>query len=284
MTSQRSPDAETDADPSGAIEIRRLSTLEDYAACIALQELTWGAGFSERVPTAILKVSQRIGGVTAGAFDATGKMLGFVFGMTGVERGEVVHWSDMLAVRPEVHNLGLGRRLKEYQRDECLTIGVRRIYWTFDPLVARNAHFNFNRLGVYTVEYIENMYGPHTDSALHRGVGTDRFIVAWPIGEPAPAHLLGGDTPRVGAGAPVFDIGMTFTPRERPAIRVEVPADIAAVQARDIAEAAAWRARTRSAFQSAARSGYTVAGFYRDAADGRCFFVLTHPAAGAIHS
>ena len=81
------------------VNIRPFSTLEDYAACVELQEETWGAGFSERVPIAILKVAQRIGGVTAGAFDDTGRMVGFVFGMTGLERGEIVHWSDMLAVR-----------------------------------------------------------------------------------------------------------------------------------------------------------------------------------------
>ena len=41
-----------------------------------------GYSFSERVPPTILMVSQRIGGVTAGAFDGAGRMLGFVFGMT----------------------------------------------------------------------------------------------------------------------------------------------------------------------------------------------------------
>jgi predicted GNAT superfamily acetyltransferase len=269
--------APAEARDAPQVEIRPLETLEEYAACVALQESTWGVGFSERVPTAILKVSQRIGGVTAGAFDAEGQLLGFVFGMTGVERGDLVHWSDMLAVQPGLHNLGLGRRLKLYQRDVCRAIGVRRIYWTYDPLVARNAHFNFNALGVYAVEYVENMYGANTASVLHRGVGTDRFVVAWPIGEPAPAHLLHEMTAEVADGTPVLNEGEL--PDATPVVRVEVPCDIAAVQAHDIGDAAEWRRATRQAFRSAEHAGYRVAGFYRDAAASRCFYALVHPSA-----
>jgi len=257
--------------------IRPLASLEDYAACVSLQEETWGAGFSERVPTAILKVSQRIGGVTAGAFDEDGRMLGFVFGMTGVEGGQLVHWSDMLAVRPELHNHGLGRRLKEYQRDVLRQIGVRRIYWTFDPLVARNAHFNFNRLGVYAVEYVENMYGGNTASALHRGVGTDRFVVAWPIGENVPSHLTGERTPGIAGDAPVLNTGGELNlPGDATPVRIEVPCDIAAVQSRAVGDAAAWRSSTRQAFRAAEHAGYVVSGFYRDASAGRCFYLLMH--------
>ena len=85
----------------------------------------------------------------------------------------------MLAVRPDARNLGLGRRLKEHQRAMVRELGASVIYWTYDPLVARNAHLNFNRLGVRLAEYVENMYGV-TDSVLHGGIPTDRMVVAWP--------------------------------------------------------------------------------------------------------
>ena len=88
-------------------QIRPLETPEDYRACVALQEETWGSGFAERVPSSLLKVSQRLGGVAAGAWDENGRMLGFVFGMTGIEHGKPVHWSDMLAVRSEIRDGGL---------------------------------------------------------------------------------------------------------------------------------------------------------------------------------
>ena len=121
------------------MHIRDFSSHADRAQCVALQELTWGAGFTEKVPAAMLLVAQKLGGVVAGAFDDAGVMQGFVFGVTGLKDGRLVHWSDMLAVRPEAQGTHLGERLKEYQRDKCRSLGIEVMYWTFDPLVARNA-------------------------------------------------------------------------------------------------------------------------------------------------
>src|SRR6266516_3998723 len=242
------------AAPPDGLHIRHLSTHEDFVGCVALQEETWGADFSERVPAAILKVSQRLGGVTAGAFDARDQLVGFVFGMTGVENGRLVHWSDMLAVRPELRDRGIGRRLKQFQRETLLQLGVGVIYWTFDPLVARNAHFNFNRLGVDVTEYVTDMYGPNTDSALHRGAGTDRFIVATRIGEPAAGTHPPPPLPAVARSARVLNLsngeGVPASPRlpDGPAevtLRVEIPPEIDKVQAASLALAGRWRAATR---------------------------------------
>src|SRR5215204_2057215 len=144
---------------STTIEVRALTNHAEMKACVALQHAIWGEGFTDVVPASVLKVAQRIGGVVIGAFDPQGKLLGFVFGLTGVERGKIVHWSDMLAVAPTARNLGLGRRLKEHQRSLVRELGASVIYWTYDPLVARNAHLNFNRLGVRATEYAKDMYG-----------------------------------------------------------------------------------------------------------------------------
>src|SRR5262245_31570741 len=181
------------------IEVRALAGNEELNACVALQLATWGEGFTDVVPASILKVAQHIGGVVVGAFDSSNVLLGFVFGLTGVERGKIVHWSDMLAVRPEARNLGLGRRLKEHQRHMVREVGAEVIYWTYDPLVARNAHLNFNRLGVRVAEYVEDMYGV-TDSVLHGGVPTDRLVVAWPTLDEESEQLL-AEARRAGASA-----------------------------------------------------------------------------------
>ena len=163
------------------VTIRRVSSLAEYDECVRMQHETWGEQFTESVSATVLRITQEMGGVTAAAFRADGYMLGFVFGITGVRSGELAHWSDMLAVRPAARDMGLGARLKHYQRDLVREIGVRTMYWTYDPLVARNAHLNLERLGARAVEYRPAFYGENTGSVMHAGLGTDRFIVRWDV-------------------------------------------------------------------------------------------------------
>ena len=47
--------------------IRDFESHADRAQCVELQELTWGRGFTEKIPAAMLLVAQKTGGVTAGA-------------------------------------------------------------------------------------------------------------------------------------------------------------------------------------------------------------------------
>ena len=62
--------------------IRALTTHAERADAVRLQEETWGAGFSEKVPAAILLVSEKTGGVAAGAFSPDGRLVGFIFGLS----------------------------------------------------------------------------------------------------------------------------------------------------------------------------------------------------------
>jgi len=273
---------------ASSVDIRPLRTQEELLACVELQRATWGDEFSDVVPASVLKVSQRVGGVAAGAFDANGRLLGFVFGLTGVEGGRVVHWSDMLAVRADARDLGLGRQLKEYQRDAVRALGGTVIYWTYDPLVARNAHLNFNKLGVRVTEYVEDMYG-ETDSELHRGLGTDRFVVAWPVARHESESLAAESrritSDRAGARrAPVLNADradgsvpdLTSVEQTRPRyVRVTVPRDIIAVRSRSPELAHRWRLSTRRAFQWAMARGYTVRGVYADDDGEWSWYVLT---------
>jgi predicted GNAT superfamily acetyltransferase len=232
-------------------------------------------------------VSQKIGGVTAGAFDERGEMIGFVFGLTGVKEGHLVHWSDMLAVRKDARGFGLGQALKLYQRDLLVPIGVEEIYWTYDPLVARNAHLNLDRLGAEIAEYVVEMYPDDSRSELHRGIGMDRFVVAWRITSERVNRALAGtpdQLPDAVLDAPVVNVKLGSDGRSSPSenelkslpfVRVEIPADIHAVRNESLDVARRWRVSTREAFLHYLGKGYQVKGFQRDASSGRCFYILT---------
>jgi predicted GNAT superfamily acetyltransferase len=261
------------------VQIRPLASIEDYRACVALQEETWGVGFSERVSPAILKVAQILGGVSSGAFTDDGRLVGFVFGLTGPRRGEVVHWSDMLAVRPELRDTGLGRRLKAYQRREIVSRGVEKMLWTFDPLRSRNAHLNITRLGAVVREYAVDMYGD-TDSPLHRGIGTDRFVALWLLTSGRVEDRVGaiesGSIRLPTTPDPTAPLALTADesrPWPRPGdpllslgndtVRVTIPADIGQLMEDDPSLARAWREATRTVFAHYLGRGYEVREFGR---------------------
>ncbi|HEX9886892.1 MAG TPA: hypothetical protein VGA70_10405 [Longimicrobiales bacterium] len=254
------------------ITIRDLEGPDELRACRRFQGEVWGETFSERVPVSILTVTRRLGGVVAGAFDSAGELAGFVFGMTGVVDGVVEHWSDMLAVRRDLRNAGIGRRLKAYQRERCLEIGVRRMRWTFDPLESRNAYMNLVHLGAVAPEYVRDMYG-ETDSPLHRGMETDRFVALWELdSERTRARLQGRE--RLPALVDVSGLPHAFPvkqrgPVPRPGVPdlgsvgsgpylVPVPHNIQAIREEDGKLALAWRTATREALAPALEAGGRV--------------------------
>ncbi|MCI0708005.1 MAG: hypothetical protein L0Y80_11040 [Ignavibacteriae bacterium] len=269
------------------ITFRQLSTPEEYLECVELQKETWGTEFGDIVPASVLKISQKVGGVTAGAFDESGKMLGFVYGITGVKDGRPAHWSHMLAVKKEARMLGLGKKLKFYQRDLLLQMGVDIVYWTFDPLVARNAHLNLNALGTVITEYVENMY-VDSSSDLHRGLGMDRFIVAWHLNDERVKQAIEGtmnrnylqylevpivNTQKDEVGKPIpIDIELPSAK----VVRVEVPSDIEKIQAKSLQLASQWRANTRRTFVHYMRSGYSIVDFYFESSTGTSYYCLKH--------
>jgi predicted GNAT superfamily acetyltransferase len=243
------------------IAIRDLATLADYRSCVELQEAIWGAGFSERVPVALLRVSQMLGGVAAGAFDGERRLVGFVFGLTGIRDGRLVHWSDMLAVLPSYRNQGLGRRLKEFQRAKVLTLGVKAMLWTYDPLVSANAHFNINVLGARPVEYVPDMYGSGTGSILHGDLPTDRLVVEWDLLHPAP--VAAGRTMPSETSLPVLGSpdGADQVADGVPAVAIAIPADFVRLRLQNDLLARRWRLAVRAAFQRLLARGYRVTGF-----------------------
>ena len=258
----------------------------DYPQCEEIQRETWGDEFADLVPATLLMITQKLGGVVAGAFDGHGRLQGFIFGQTGVRDGRLLHWSHLMAVRGPLRGLGLGRHLKLYQRRLLLEIGVEVAEWTFDPLVSRNAHLNLNRLGAEPVEYQRDVYGDGSTSSLHSGIGTDRFVVRWRLDDDGVrARIEGGppadpgdfEAPAVGSAGDGSPLDPPFEVPELPVLRVEIPADVQAVKARDMDVAKRWRSATRHAFETGFDRGYRVSHLVHVPQTERSFYVLLKP-------
>ena len=260
-----------------ALEVRSLVSPAEYRACVALQVEVWGEEF-ENVPASMLRVATYVGGLCLGAFARDGELRGFVFGLAGAIDGRSIHWSHLLGVKESARNLGVGRRLKEHQRRVLASRGIPEICWTFDPLIATNAHLNLNLLGARVVRYMPDMYGV-TDSPLHHGLATDRLLVSCStepsarVPDPAPivsdvAIPVLTPTPQPG------DDVLQRDGREAASLRIEVPTDFRQLFARSPATAIAWQHALREHFLWALDAGYVVTGLHRDSQNSRSFYSL----------
>lgn len=118
------------------------------------------------------------GGSAIGAETESGEMIGMSYGYSTVGDPEPYHYSQATAVTACAQGLGVGRALKFAQADVARRAGVRAMRWTFDPAVARNAHFNLETLGARGRWFYADYYGAS---------GTDRMIVDWHFDAPPPS-------------------------------------------------------------------------------------------------
>jgi predicted GNAT superfamily acetyltransferase len=247
--------------------IRECTTVEEFDRCVRLQREAFGLPDTELSPRRNLIVARSAGGWTLGAF-AGERMVGFVLNQVAVRRApetgaeEICGYSHMMAVAKDFQNRGVGARLKWAQRARALTEGRRFIRWTWDPVQARNAHFNINRLGVTVRSYAANYYGTDYSTVTGKfgeplGLDSDRLVAEWRL-----------DSPRVEARAR----GERPEPFGEPAATVEIPSNWGALVREDAEAARRELARVRSEFQTAFAAGLVCAGFERDPSRPRYLF------------
>jgi predicted GNAT superfamily acetyltransferase len=260
---------------SQSVIIRDLQSIADLEQAETVEREVWGLVDRDVMPLALMIATKEAGSVWVGAFDGP-KLAGFAFGFLGMEAGHVTLHSHMLAVRAPYRDLDLGYKLKLAQRDRTLAMRVSEMTWTFDPLQSRNAHLNFDKLGVVSDIYKVDFYGPETSSVLHQN-GTDRLWVRWPLASRRVRDRLQGKEyrPEVldafsrlqplvqfnGDGKPLRNDLATALARQR--IAIQIPSDIGAVEQKDPGLAREWREATRWAFTEALRGGFFVAEFAR---------------------
>lgn len=240
-----------------AIAIRLCEAPEELAECVALQKEVWGFSDADLVPLRMFVVAVKIGGQAIGAY-VGGRLVGFALSLPGNRAGHLYLHSHMLAVLPGHRDLGIGRRLKLFQREQALSRGYELIEWTFDPLEIKNAYFNIRRLGAIARRYSANQYGM-VSSPLQGGLPTDRLVAEWWLGSRRVESLL-----RAGSyAAPATEE------------RISVPAEIYAwkASAADRPKAAQVQARNRDLFLGAFHTGLAVIGYERDDAGNGTFLL-----------
>ena len=264
----------------------RIEVAHDIAACAAtlpIQEEIWSGDVV--VPPQLMLATVHNGGFVAlGYAGDDERAAGFVFGFLGIYDYHFRHHSHMLAVREPYRGTGLAKALKEAQRDHCLDQGIEIIGWTMDPLEARNAAFNFAKLGAYAREYYRDFYGAMPDK-LNAGLPSDRIYVEWPIGHDRTYKRLRGDDAapslETAEGEEIRYVlradgerpGTVDEPRDESHLLIEVPPQFQEIKGRDRALALDWRTAARAAFESAFSRGYAAVDFLRST-DGRGAYLL----------
>jgi predicted GNAT superfamily acetyltransferase len=230
------------------IEIRLLTTREEFELAVKLQRDIWGFDDVDLLPLRLFVVASKIGGQVLGAFDGT-RMVGFCLCIPGLKRGAKPYLhSHMMGVAPEYRNVGLGRALKLMQREYAVAAELDLIEWTFDPLEIKNAFFNIERLGAIARRFVHNQYGTST-SPLHAGLPTDRLVAEWWIrSERVSATISGGGYRRPNIEA-----------------RVSLPLDIGELRIEDKNRARELQERIGHDFDQYFSANLAVIGFERTA-------------------
>jgi predicted GNAT superfamily acetyltransferase len=238
---------------SQSVEIRQVKTIEEYNACVLLQRDVFGLPDLEISPRRHLIVSEQAGGWTLGAF-LNERLVGFVHHLAAVRGSDIFGYSHMMAVAGDFQNKGVGAQLKWAQRARALSEGRDFIKWTFEPVKARNAHFNLNRLGVVVRSYAVNFYGTDygQDPADHPGglpeMDSDRLFASWEL-----------NSPRVEALSQRREVSVSKADEV-----IEIPNDFAGLLRSDPAAGKAEALRIREEFLRAFAAGLVCGAFERD--------------------
>jgi predicted GNAT superfamily acetyltransferase len=239
----------------GDIDIRECTTIEELTECVAIQREVFALPETELSPVRHLIVTKNAGGFSLGAWSGE-RLAGFTLSVPAYINGRRAYYSHMTAIRPEFQNLGLGARLKWAQRERALSEGVDYIRWTFEPLKARNAFFNLEKLGAVTSDYRLNFYGTDYGTApevegRQLGLDSDRLMADWELRDSKVEALAAGETPLHATIMPAAEI-------------VGVNDWLGLVE-RDLETARAELMRARREFQAAFARGLVASGFRRDA-------------------
>ncbi|MEN3332993.1 MAG: hypothetical protein V7641_2358 [Blastocatellia bacterium] len=241
------------------VTIRECVSVEDFQQCIELERAVWSDDDIGIMPIRLYLISKACKAPTIGAFDHTGKLVGFVHTMLALMDRHVVYHSHLAAVLEGLRHKDIGYRMKLKQREFAIEMGVPLIIWTFDPLQSRNAHLNINKLGAIIRRYEENYYGEGLSAVFGADVPSDRIFAEWWVRSPHVEAALACSRPQVSNAESVI-----------------IPEEINQVRAQSVEDHVRWRLRVRGDFLGELNKGLIARGFERDSASGTSRYLFGH--------
>lgn len=233
------------------IEIRECVSVEELGDCVSLQREIFALPETEISPVRHFVVTKNAGGFTLGAF-ADGKLVGFVLSVSAFSGNDKFYYSHMAAVKKEFQSLGLGAKLKWTQREMSLERSVNFIKWTFQPVQARNAFFNLEKLGAVVRSYEPNFYGTDYSTAHLKegnlGLDSDRLFAEWNLESEKVEKLAKGEN---------------FIEEGKVVKTIEIPADWNLLVETNTRKAIEEQARIKKEFQTAFAENLVCRSFQR---------------------
>ncbi len=165
------------------LDWRNIAELDEV---VELQDKVWKMGDRNLVPENILAIIEEVGGEVVTAKSSRGELEGFTLCLpTNDPERQFLH---MVGVQEGSSSRGLGRELMVITGVVAKEKGVKRVDWTYDPIMGGNARLYLSKLGAVPYKYTINKYGivenkgAGTESR-YKNVETDRFTVRWEIGD-----------------------------------------------------------------------------------------------------
>lgn len=234
------------------IIVRECVSLDELDACVNLQREVFALPDLEISPRRHLIVTKSAGGFILGAF-AADELVGFVLSVPGFGGDQRFFYSHMTAISARFQNKGIGTNLKWAQRALSLREGVNFIKWTFQPIQARNAFFNLERLGAIIKTYEPNFYGTDYSTAHNEngriGLDSDRLFCEWRLESEKVKKLANGER---------------FVETGEVVRAIEIPNDWNAFVKENPERAVAEQQRVKAEFQNAFAENLICKGFERD--------------------
>ncbi len=294
--------------PSTQITIRKLLSEEEYDAAFTIQSRLPEFYKVGLIPSYYMKLVGSRGGLVLGCFDET-QLVGYNFAFPCVSPSLGVYlFADSMGFYPAYQRKHLGYYVKKLQYSLALSMGIRYIVWTYDPLKGVNANINIRKLGARIVQYLPDQYKTSgTTSGLpkkrpKKTVPEDRFEVCWDLlSEEVKRRMenpycslrdeidqipLINPTLRIEVAGNQNGLGFEEKPNliqkiatiqydyQSPILRFEIPTNYYDIQEREPSLAMEWRLKSRQVFQNYFHHSYQIEEFCHQKETQRNFYIL----------